>query len=113
MRLARKILQTIRERISPFSERAVTENGNLTPFLLLLTLKTTSQPDTRVEIILNSRKEKDYFRGDALQAIYQIDEAKGMKLAKRYRQRKDCLRKIAHAVLNKEKWLKEDTDKGD
>ena len=40
----------IRERISHFSERAVTENGSLTPFLLLLTLKTTSQPDTRVEL---------------------------------------------------------------
>jgi HEAT repeat protein len=63
-----------------------------------------------LEAILKSDKEKDYFRGDALHAIYQIDPKLASAYAKDYIKRNDYLKRISAAVLNKEKWLKEPTE---
>jgi HEAT repeat protein len=63
-----------------------------------------------LESILKDEKEKDYFRGDALHAIYQIDEKLASVYAKYYVKRNDYLKMISTAVLKREKWLKEPTE---
>lgn len=50
--------------------------------------------------ILNDSSEKDYFRGDALESIWQIDKIQGRKIAKTYSSRKDFLGMIANGLLD-------------
>jgi len=63
-----------------------------------------------LEIILKNEKEKDYFRGDALHAIYQIDERLGASYAKEFITENEYLKMMGNAILNKESWLKEPTE---
>lgn len=55
--------------------------------------------------ILKDTTEKDYFRGDALQAIYKMDNKLGEDLAEKYKFNKDYLGVIWKAIKNKEAWL--------
>lgn len=63
-----------------------------------------------LESILTNEKEKEYFRGDALQAIYQIRKTLGQKYAEEYIHRQDYLKRISDAILKKESWLTEPTE---
>lgn len=53
-----------------------------------------------LEEILQDVSEKDYFRGDALKAIYLIEEALGMKYAEKYKESPGLLGDIAKDLLN-------------
>ena len=53
-----------------------------------------------LEKILYSESEIDYFRSDALESIYQIDEPKGKKLAKKYSERDDHLGYISRGLID-------------
>ena len=55
--------------------------------------------------ILKDTREEDYFRGDALHAIYQIDQKLGSNLAKQFSGQGDNLKMIAGAIIKKEPWL--------
>ena len=55
--------------------------------------------------ILKDESEEDYFRGDALHAIYQIDQKRGSELAKQFAGKGDNLKMISDAILKKEPWL--------
>jgi HEAT repeat protein len=57
--------------------------------------------------ILLDKGEEDYFRGDALHAIYVIDQPLGRKLAKEFAGKGDNLKMIAEAIQKNEKWLLE------
>ncbi|HEY3039305.1 MAG TPA: hypothetical protein VGJ66_11240 [Pyrinomonadaceae bacterium] len=59
-----------------------------------------------LETILQDATEEDYFRGDALQSIYMIDEFRGRELAKRYTDRQDYLGEIARRVIAGDSQLK-------
>jgi hypothetical protein len=50
--------------------------------------------------ILSTDTEKDYFRGDALESIYRIDQTRGKQLAKEYRDKQDYLGRIATGLLD-------------
>ena len=50
--------------------------------------------------ILSGESEKDYFRGDALESIFQIDETQGRQLAEKYSSRADNLGMIAKGLLD-------------
>jgi hypothetical protein len=60
--------------------------------------------------ILENGTEEEYFRADALQAIYQIDTARGKELASRYRESGEMLGTLAQAVLKDEAWLRESSE---
>lgn len=49
--------------------------------------------------ILNDESEKDYFRGDALESIFQIGEAHARQLAEKHSSREDYLGMIAKGLL--------------
>ena len=53
-----------------------------------------------LETILNTESEKDYFRGDALESIFRIDETKGHQLASKHSARQDYLGRIARGLLD-------------
>ena len=55
--------------------------------------------------VLKDKREEDYFRGDALHAIYQIDQKLGSELAKQFSGQGDNLKMIAGAIIKKEPWL--------
>ena len=55
--------------------------------------------------ILKDEREEDYFRGDALHAIYQIDQKRGSELAKQFAGKGDNLKMISSAIAKKEPWL--------
>lgn len=57
--------------------------------------------------ILQDTTEEDYFRGDALQSIYQIDESLGVSYAQRYQGESNYVGKIAGEILAGSSWLKE------
>ena len=57
--------------------------------------------------ILEDKREEDYFRGDALHAIYQIDQKLGSELAKRFAGQGDNLKMMTEAIIKKEPWLLE------
>ena len=50
--------------------------------------------------ILNSENEKDYFRADALESIYRIDNSEGIKKATLYSNNNDYLGRIAMGLLD-------------
>ena len=50
--------------------------------------------------ILSDESEKDYFRGDALESIWQIDQTQGRQLAEEYSSREDYLGMIAKGLLD-------------
>ncbi len=54
-----------------------------------------------LESILKDKKELGYMRGDALQAIHQIDKALGVKYAKEFRKDDEYLEMIAVELLGK------------
>ncbi len=62
-----------------------------------------------LEAILKSKDEIDYFRGDALHAIYQIDKTLGKKYAKRYGHENEYLERLQKSIEKDEKWLTEPT----
>ncbi len=53
-----------------------------------------------LETIVNSESEHEYIRGDALESILMIDEARGKELAKTYLNRQDYLGFIARTSLD-------------
>jgi len=53
-----------------------------------------------LETIVNSESEPEYMRGDALESIVMIDEARGRELAKSYSTRQDYLGSIARRSLD-------------
>jgi HEAT repeat protein len=55
--------------------------------------------------ILADESEEEYFRGDALVAIYQIDQSEGTELAKKYAGQGDTMKVSSEAILKKEPWL--------
>ncbi len=57
--------------------------------------------------ILQNRTERDYFRGDALQSIYQIDTQLGTDCAQRYQDGNDYVSRIAKKILTGDSSLKE------
>jgi len=59
-----------------------------------------------LETVLHDSTEKDYFRGDALQSIYMIDESKGRKLAEEWKDEQDYLGEISRRVLTGDHQLK-------
>lgn len=59
--------------------------------------------------ILMSGDEIDYYRGDALHAIYQIDRMLGKEYAKKYSNENTYLRDLSKSIQNDEKWLTEPT----
>ena len=50
--------------------------------------------------ILSDESEIDYFRGDALESIFQIDQTRGGQLAVKYSSREDYLGLIAKGLLD-------------
>lgn len=54
-----------------------------------------------LEKILEDETEKDYIRGDALKAIYQIDSSHGTKKAELYVTRKDNLGEMARQITKR------------
>ena len=59
----------------------------------------------QLTIILKEKGEEEYFRGDALIAIYQIDQKLGTELAKQFAGQGDTIKMNAEAILKKEPWL--------
>ena len=51
-----------------------------------------------LEAILNNRDEIDYFRGDALEAIYRLNPKLAVQYARQYRHDNDYLKMIADEV---------------
>ncbi len=57
--------------------------------------------------IVKDESEEDYFRGDAVAAIYQIDQDLGTQLAKQYAGQGDNFKMMTEAIITKEPWLTE------
>jgi HEAT repeat protein len=57
--------------------------------------------------ILQDKTEKDYFRGDALQSIYLIDESLGLNLARQYQSEDGHVGKVADDLLGEKIYLPE------
>jgi len=53
-----------------------------------------------LEEILNDDTEKDYFRGDALLALYRVSKEKGLDYAKKYKDRDDYLGRMCKEVFD-------------
>lgn len=62
-----------------------------------------------LEAILSDRTELEYFRGDALHSIYQLDRKLGLRYAKQYQRENKYLTMISRAILKQEPWLLEAT----
>jgi hypothetical protein len=60
--------------------------------------------------ILKDSAEIDYFRGDALQAIYQIDKLIGKEYANQFIHSEKYIEMIANAILDNKKWLTEPSE---
>jgi HEAT repeat protein len=60
------------------------------------------EPLTR---IVKDKSEEEYFRADALHAIYVLDRKLGEQLAKQFAGQGDTLKTIAEAIRKKEPWL--------
>ena len=58
-----------------------------------------------LERILKNKEEIYYFRGDALNAIYQLDKRLGAKYSKQFSSEHEYLKMIADAIEKGEKWL--------
>ena len=63
-----------------------------------------------LESILNDPKEIDYFRGDALHSIYQLDRKLGLRYAKQYQHENQYLTMLSGAILKHEPWLLKATE---
>jgi hypothetical protein len=63
-----------------------------------------------LDSLLANQSELEYFRSDALHAIYQIDDSLGTTYAARFSNLKNTLGLIARAILKREAWLKEPTE---
>lgn len=63
-----------------------------------------------LENILKDKSEIDYFRGDALSAIYRLDQGLGTAYAERYEAENGYLKMKAGFIKKKEPWLLEPTD---
>ncbi len=64
---------------------------------------------TCLEKILKDQTEIDYFRGDALHSIYQIDKSRGENFATQHKSDNDYLKMLADAISKKAAWLTEPT----
>ena len=63
-----------------------------------------------LEAILKDRTEIDYFRGDALHSIYQIDRARGSGYALKYKYENSYLTMMSDAILKRAPWLLEPSE---
>ena len=63
-----------------------------------------------LETILKNKNEIDYFRGDALHAIYQLDRQLGSRYAIQYENENDYLKMMSSAIKRKDAWLLEPTE---
>ena len=52
--------------------------------------------------ILSDETEKDYFRSDALEALYMIDKTEGKKCAEKYRGQTGYLEHLSESILKNE-----------
>lgn len=59
-----------------------------------------------LEAILHDPAEEDYFRGDALQSVYMIDESKGRGLAQKYKDSQNYLGETSRRVISGDSQLK-------
>jgi hypothetical protein len=59
-----------------------------------------------LEAILQDSAEEDYFRGDALQSIYMIDESRGKELAQNYQGGQNYLGEISRRIITGDSELK-------
>jgi hypothetical protein len=57
-----------------------------------------------LEKTVEDESEVEIFRGDALESIYLIDESKGLRLAKNYKQTNDFLGTISKEILKKKNY---------
>ena len=60
-----------------------------------------------LEGVLQDSTEQDYFRGDALRSIYQIDQSQGMRYAGTYKDEPGNLGKVSRDILAGEQHLLE------
>lgn len=60
-----------------------------------------------LETILKDSTEIDYFRGDALHSIYQLDRKLGLRYAKQYQRENEYLTRLSGSILKQEPWLLE------
>ncbi len=63
-----------------------------------------------LQVILKSKEETYYFRGDALHSIYQIDRALGKKYAAEFGQEHEYLKRLQESIQRDDKWLTEPTE---
>jgi HEAT repeat protein len=63
-----------------------------------------------LETILKDSSEFDYFRGDALHSIYQLDRNLGLRYAKQYKSENKYLAMLSGAIFRQEPWLVEATE---
>jgi len=62
---------------------------------------------TTLERIINDVSEEDYFRGDALQSVFQIDRTLGRRYAEQYLDGPKYLKMISAAIKRNERCLTE------
>ena len=55
--------------------------------------------------IVQDKSEEEYFRSDALESIYKLDQERGTRLAKQVAGQGDMLKTTGEAILKKEPWL--------
>lgn len=63
-----------------------------------------------LESILKDKSELEYFRGDALKSIYQIDRGLGAKYASKFRNENSYLKMVSEAISNNAQWLTEPSE---
>jgi hypothetical protein len=91
------VIRAISDKSMPKRRYAISFLGN----------QGTREAMPELENILLDKTEKDYFRGDALEAIFQINAAKGRELAQTYQNTDDYLGKIARYIVEEEPWISE------
>ena len=94
-RAVQAICQAVREKDMKYRRYAIGALGHIRDPRALATL----------EVILNAEDEIDYFRGDALRSIYQIDRKLGLNYAEKYKEATGTLKTYVIAVQKKEPWL--------
>lgn len=62
----------------------------------------THSPVTVLEPILRDVSESEYIRGDALEAIYLLNEKKGIDLAVEFQQRDDFLGRVSKQIATRQ-----------
>jgi hypothetical protein len=91
------VIEKVKDKNMPRRRYAITFLGN----------GSYRQALSVLQEILQDKRENDYFRGDALQSIYRIDESLGLNLAQQYKNEGGFVGKIADDLLGEKKYLPE------